>query len=582
MRIRLTGPVILAAVWLSTSGYALSPPAPPPLPEDELDNAQLPRDVDHLIDYLERGIPIDHVFPARSLVGTPSRSLLRLYYLPFVIPALANLNDPRALDVLRRVQAGELPDVVNADLDLGVAARTQYPSWEEWDIVRALERDRLRMEATVAITRLTGEKSDGLFRQLLMDWASKSAAEKDNPEIRRAIIGSLFGICDSLLYADVVMGIETLLLLVESSDPELQWAAAGYLYRLTSQEFGPYYDTPFSATSHEAQKWRDWWSKQRPAATDLRSFVRAASQSRVVFQPTTLRDYLVEIVDHAMTEWEPGHHPEDWMKAYAPKHFDELNDIAQDPQERLSIRAEALEYIVQFHPKASFKAILSALYDPAVAQSTSLHDKAVELLYRHHPNEFDETIITCIDEDCPSATMAIQHLWIKGGRYTLAAKLSNLDPSLRKYALDKLLYDSGPPEEALELALAGDNPEFAARAVKAARHPAIKALLTPKGLAHLERWEQDPWCRYWLLVRTPKSDTPQDYYTAAMNAQQDEVPPAGAVYAFIAHRTGDAQAVEGFIRCVETYRASRGRPQPLADLGYRFIDTPMARVEDKP
>lgn len=584
MRAALIGLTILAAVYFATSAHARVELPLPPTPEEELDKALLARDADSLIGYLARGLPVDYVPPTLSK-NEPNAHRVgwrRFYYFRHVVPALANLNDIRALDALRRVQSGELPDVVLADLDLWIAARTQFPSREEWDTLHDLERARLEMEASIAITRLAGDDSSDRINRLLKEWSANHMAIEKNEELKREILGFLRDSCGRLLDNRVELGIEALLDLVESPDPDIRYMAFVTLYRLTGQSFGPFFDTPSSAAKQDADKWRAWWSIHREIVmSGQRTLNQIARETREP-APETLRDYLVQLIDNGMAEWLPGKGPEDWLDAYAPKHPEELRKIVANVDERLHVRAHALEYLVQSQSaKKSYDAILEALQDRVVNEALPLHSTAFKLLQKHHPDKYSDTFERCINEDWPSAPAAIEDFAINGGRHILAANLSALKPELRTYTLDKLLWGSGPPEEALELALAGDNPEFAARAVKAARHPAIKALLSPEGLAHAERWERDPWCRYWLLVRTPRSEVPKGEYAVAMDMQHDEASPAAAVYAFVMHRTGESKAVKGFIRCVEAYRADRGRPKPLEELGYRFFDAP-ASISDEP
>lgn len=558
---------------LSVSGQGSAQAWPPPiLPEDELRKVGLASDADHLIEYLVSCFPVDFI----PVFETGSRDSLTLYrgrYYRFAVAAAGRSGDHRAVEPLRRILAAKLPAIMQADLDMLVASRPQSPTWEEWERLESLEKDVLKAEAAVALHRLTGESPEQTLATTLRYWSHDIAGMPELMELRY-LHWDLFGRAyDSLLETNVSAAVEVLLSLLKESDPQVRARGADELRVITQQHLGPYHDSPAAAMDTEAKKWATWRAEHGDEALDrIRIHGSVPSGAPEPPDPVSVRDYVWWSITSTWNSDVPP--PVDnnpgriWLDAHAKKHTKELRAIALNPLERSLIRGSALEYLAETDPDRASDDLLSILRETTTYGDSRLQSDAIDLLHEHFPKKLDNALNICLgNESCAPA--ATNYLCVHGGREILTSGLAALDPAIRDIALNELLYH--PTFGAMEMALAGDNPKFAARAVHEARYPSILAGLSPAAIERLGIWRNDAWCQYWILRERPRSELRTEDLNAAMNAQRGVDPPAAAVFAHVYARTADELALDEFVRCVDAYRASRGRTQSLVEIGYEFL-----------
>lgn len=571
---RRTAMAIAVALFVLTVSDRCSAQAwsPPIIPEDELRKVGFATGVDHLIEYLVSGFPVDFV-PVIESRTIDSLALNRGRYYRFTIAALGRRGDQRAIEPLRRILAGNLPAPMQADLDMLMASRPQFPTWEEWDQSESLEKDVLKVEAAIALHRLTGESPEQTLVRILKHWAHELSGMPVQMELRYPYWDLFLIAYESLLEINVSAAVEVSLSLLNENDRQVRERAASELRVITQQLFGPYDDSPAAAMDTEAEQWAPWWATHGDDVLD-----RIRTKGSVPFthpkpsDPVSVRDYVWWSITSTWNSDVPP--PVDtnpgriWLKAHAKDHAKELRAIALDPLERSLIREAALESLPDRTSKQMRDALFSILRETATTLDARLQSQALELVQEYFSEKYGEALDICLgNESCAPA--AANYLCATGGREILTAKLAALDPKIRDIALNELLYH--PTFGAMEMALAGDNPKFAARSVHEARHPSILAGLSPTAIERLAVWKNDAWCQYWILRERPRSELRLADLTVAMDAQRGVDPPAAAVFARVYTRNSDQRALDGFVRCVDAYRASRGRTPPLTELGFSFL-----------
>lgn len=572
-RRRIAMAIAAALFVLALPGPCPAQWPPPILPEDELRKAGLATDIDHLIEYLVSGFPVDFI-PVSEIGSRDSLALYRGRYYRFAVNAAGRSGDQRAVEPLRRILAANLPSIMQADLDMLVASRPQSPTWADWDRFESLEKDVLKAEAAIALHLLTGESPEQILTATLRYWSHDIAEMPDAMDLRY-LHWELFGLAyDSLLETNVSAAVEVLLSLLDETDPQVRARAADELRVITQQHFGPYHDSPAAAMDTEAVQWAPWWAEHGDEVLD-----RIRTNGSVPFDhpeppdPVSVRDYVWWSITSTWNSDVPP--PVDnnpgriWLKAHAKKHTTELRAIALNRLERYLIRGTALKYLADHNPARTNDVLLGILEETTTYSDSYLQSEAIGLVKEHFPKILDDALKICLGN--PScAPAAANYLSATGGREILTSKLATLDPKVRDIALNELLYR--PTFGAMETALAGDDPRFAARAVHEARHPSILAGLSPAAIERLAVWRNDAWCQYWILRERPQSELRIADLTVAMNAQRGVNPPAAAVFARVYTRTSDQRALDEFVRCVDAYRVSRGRTQSLKELGYSFLN----------
>jgi len=536
----------------------------PPVPEEMLDHVGFKRDLQSLISYLEHGFPPEFIPLETAPFRVSPFMLYRFHFYAFAIDALKNFGDPQAVPVLHQIQSGDFPSVMLADLDVHVASNDEILLWEEWDMHVEIERNRLALQAAIAIHSLSGESPLPFMESLLAKRTPASLNVIKNERLQRRSFDQFAEIFRNLTRYGSLTGIDALISLLDSPTASIRLSAAQILRLWTREWFGPYPDSPLHTNTRDVEAWKNWWTAQRPTAATNGFFID--SMQRRMPEGVTLYDHLWISVEGSWSEGS-GDRSREWLEEHSRNHLDELRAIATNTSERLRLREQALFYLIQPHKRSLYKLLIRCLRDTSVAIENPLYGTALRLIHHHYKNHYIDVLKKCIDEEWPAAPHAVAGLAEDSkGREYLWAKLPTMPDNLRLQFVNEQLSVMPPALAIVELALAGDDPQAAARALRAARYPQIAPNLSIRAQEHIQKWEKNSWCGLYLI--TPDVGFAPEDYKIAVAAQQPG-PPAAAVFAITMIRVGGAKATKDFIRAVEDYRVSRGRTDTLAELGFK-------------
>lgn len=391
--IRFIAPILILFV-ITTPLFALS--APGPTPERVLTIAGLSTSPPELLKYLKEGIPSDFTHPNSGRgIGVPDRFDL---YFPMVELLDQQHSQATAL-LLTNFVAGNLPPAMQTDLDTCVEPDTAFRSEDDRKRYTKLKLDPFRYVCAWKLDELTGQSAIPFTEQLLLEWTTLLLQEVDKGYPRsdyahlklREIVRFYRQLCSRLTSHGAKSGIDSLIATLDHPNTPAVTPNVLLLREFTGQYFGPEFDDTPKIAKREVEHWKVWWQTNRnlfiPIARPQTSPARPISRS----QPQKLRDTLVASLGYSHPYYGDGSHEPtggyyEALDRQAPQQLGQLRKIVDDPEERPSVRSQAL-YFYARHAGAEGIRTLERYADlPDSPQTYPITRQAVGLLQYFESN----------------------------------------------------------------------------------------------------------------------------------------------------------------------------------------------------
>jgi len=420
---------------------------------------------------------------------------------------------------------------------------------------------------------------------MLEKWtpAFLNASEHDND-----IQQFYYGLCKSLTMQGSPAGIDAFIAYFDASQDRVHDPIVSQLQQWTGQTFGPAYDDSPRVKSIEIGKWKSWWAANR---TTFQPNVANMQQSIPFLTPypapTTLRDRVWH-AQNATMDYDNryfGRQSIAWLEENGHRNLRELRKVVEDEDERLSIRGEALTWYVKFTKKPSYKMLLGYATRPKTNYYDALSQTAMQLIRERFPERSDEALRDIIASQSGAAENAA--IWLAqtpdGIAYLQSIHFG--DSGAAQYQAVQQLARNGPPHlPTIESGLLSNNAGTAAYAAIAMERTGVEKELSMDATAALARWRTDPAFLFRVLTSRPENSTNFADFDRLLAAATDTGPHTAVTLLRteewlrqlarhnpnLSQNLGEVRRIqitllENWLRCVEAFRASRGRTMALPE-----------------
>ncbi len=572
--------VLLAALVVSRDSVARSVPADIP-PEKSLSAAGLSIDEASLIRYLEQGIPPGY-FPVQESRDNIPFVTRRWGYYGLMATVLAKMGSQAAIPVLEQLQAGALPPILDSDLDLCAAALSRYMetvTWEEWDTARERLHDGLRLSSARALSRITGTSSVPFELSMLEKWtpAFLNASESGND-----IQQFYYGLCKSLTMQGSPAGIDTFIATFDSPQDRINDPIVSLLQQWTGQTFGPEYDDSPRVKAVEIGKWKSWWAANRatfqPNVANMQQSIPFLTPYPA---PTSLRDRVWH-AENASMDYDNryfGRQSIAWLEENGHREVRKLLAIVEDEDERLTVRGEALMWYVKFAKNPSYKMLLGYATAPDPGYFDMLANNAMKLIGEHFPEKSNDALkqIAASGSNAAENAATLLSRTPEGIAFLQSMEFDGANGVL--YQLSQQLARSGPAQlPSIEAGLLSGDAGTASYAAIAAERTGVENQLSPEAKTALAQWEADPEFLFRVLQHRPEQSTTIRDFDRLLESTTDTGPKTAVTLLRAGEwfrqlqphipnltqtpgedRRIELALLEQWLRCVEAFRASRGR-----------------------
>jgi len=556
----------------------------------QLTHYGFPSEPSVLAGYLHDGIPSLHVPPADNRHAASEFVFNRWKMYRYMVEYLGRQQYVAAAPVLREIVSGELSPVLQRDLDVFALGSREGDSRSHYEVAL----NDLRAESAEALARINDRTAIPIIKSFYAELLSDARVTLEAELVDYAYLNAFSQMGFALTAfgeKDALQAHMELLELAPIGGPE---RIVNLLMFATGQRIGPVFSQSLLTREADLRKWRSWWAENKDTFSIDREGVlnRTFPKGAPAPQPDTLSDHLQAASLHGFgTEARDRKNASVmWLEENGASRIAELERIINDRHVGYLIRREAFKWYAKFHGDESPDlyleyAVNTDLYTHPIE---SLQAQGLRFLDDHFPDLVDAAARECLSNGThyDAAFWAIDILKKNPENLSFLEEQYFVFPVIltgEKYVLMSAFLGADEPAsvEVFADALQSEDDLLQWGGQEGIRKFGLVESLDDDGRKALEAWDGSPGFLIGQFNReeneTPDLEFCRDILRRVTGTDKDAALAFRNLYvalkrnqharsALMANPVGTKalidDALDGFMRCVDTYAAERNRDNP--------------------
>ena len=378
---------------------------------------------------------------------------------------------------------------------------------ESWDKAVMARTIRFRGQCALALARGGRREAAEALSALLQELVPVVIREYAEYEPENEILSGFQDICAAMIMLGRKEGVDAFIAVLPSTYGERKTAhnewecARDFLGRTVGDRFDLAPDLPKHLYEKAVRQWEDWWRANRDGLSfeEVKKKPEDKSGEHCAEESMSTRDLVAAIEDYG-NGLAPRPRAEAVLKKRCARNCRELKAVAENPGERLDVRAKATEFYIHFKGKKGLGLVTRLLDAPDIdvaddSYGSSIYGLCLTLTH-DYPDKFKQICRDRILEGGVGTAMAVRLLinqedygFLRDHYTAVVTRVPEMSSEVLYWLVIKSLV---PDAETLTKEIQGADFWKAMLAAECIRRQCLEKKLPEEARAALKRWQENP------------------------------------------------------------------------------------------